>query len=147
LKIIKAFLWWVLLFLKRFRGREWWIFYIFYETGFRVTLNQWTNNYSKEKWMVIKGSVIAMRGVTFAIVIMKIRVVESQEQTDDALKLLASVFPGVPTVIMALDDKGVPKYRGPQEIIDLVGSINIALIPWKMYKVTLPQQNARFFNE
>lgn len=97
--------------------------------------------------MVIKGSVIAVKGVTFAIVVMKIRVVESQEQTNDALKLLSTVFPGVPTVIMALDDRGVPKYRGPQEIIDLLENINIALIPWKMYKVALPKYDSRFFNE
>lgn len=90
--------------------------------------------------MVIKGSVIAVQGVTFAVVVMKIRVVESQEQTDDALKLLRSVFPGVPTVIMAMDDKGQPKYRGPQEMIDLLGKINIAQIPWKMYNVALPSK-------
>jgi hypothetical protein len=97
--------------------------------------------------MVIKGSVIAVGGVTFAVVVMKIRVVESQEQTDDALKLLSSVFPGVPTVIMALDDRGVPKYRGPQAMIDLLEKINVAQIPWKMYKVSLPKQNTKFFNE
>jgi hypothetical protein len=131
---------------KRFIDREWWIFYVFYEAGFSY-INQWINNYSKEKWMVIKGSVIAVKGVTFAIVVMKIRVVESQEQTNDALKLLSSVFPGVPTVIMALDDRGAPKYRGPQEIIDLLENINISLIPWKMYKVSLPKYDSRFFNE
>jgi len=85
--------------------------------------------------MVIKGAVISVQDVTFAVVVMKIRVVESQEQTDDALKLLRSVFPGVPTVIMAMDDSGKPKYRGPQEMIDLLGKINVAQIPWKMYTV------------
>ena len=85
--------------------------------------------------MVIKGAVIAVQDVTFAVVVMKIRVVESQEQTDDALKLLRSVFPGVPTVIMAMDDSGTPKYRGPQEMVDLLGKINVAQIPWKMYTV------------
>jgi predicted aldo/keto reductase-like oxidoreductase len=79
--------------------------------------------------------VIAVQGVTFAIVVMKIRVVESQEQTDDALKLLRSVFPGIPTVIMAPDDRGEPKYQGPQELIDLLGTINTSKIPWKMYNV------------
>lgn len=62
--------------------------------------------------MVIKGAVIAVQEVTFAIVVMKIRVVESQEQTDDALMLLRSIFPSIPTVIMAFDDRGEPKYKG-----------------------------------
>lgn len=85
--------------------------------------------------MKIEGAVIKEQGVTFAIVVMKMHVVNSQSQSEDAIRSFSSVFPGMPIVLMAQDSRGTPKYRGRKDIVKFLANIHISQIRWKKYTI------------
>jgi len=85
--------------------------------------------------MKIQGAVIREQGVTFAIVIVKMHIVNSQSQSEDAIRSFSSVFPGMPVVLMAQDTRGTPKYRGRKDIVKFLANLHISQIPWREYTI------------
>lgn len=83
--------------------------------------------------MKLQGAVIKEQGVTFAIVVVKPRVLASQNESRDTIAALAPFFPGMPIVLMAQDSRGVPTYRGRQDIVKFLANIQMSRIPWKEY--------------
>jgi hypothetical protein len=83
--------------------------------------------------MKIQGAVIKEQGVTFAIVIMKMHVVDSISQSENAIQSFSTLFPGMPIVLMAQDHRGIPKYRGRPDIVKFLANLHISQIPWKEY--------------
>jgi hypothetical protein len=80
-----------------------------------------------------QGAVIKEQGVTFAIVIVKMSVINSITDSNDALTGFSNYFPGVPIILMAQDSRGIPKYRGRRDIVNFLANINPSRIPWKEY--------------
>ncbi len=83
--------------------------------------------------MKIQGAVIKEQGVTFAIIIVKMSIVDSPINREDTIKSLSSLFPSLPIVLMALDSKGIPKYYGRTDIVKFLSNIHISQIQWKEY--------------
>ena len=83
--------------------------------------------------MKVQGAVIKEQGLTFAIVIVKKYVVDSQTQSNDAVNSFGRLFPGMPLVLMAQDSRGIPKYRGRKDIVNFLVNIHPSQIPWKEY--------------
>lgn len=81
----------------------------------------------------IQGAVIKEQNVTFAIVIVKQHVLQSQSQAEEAVQAFRPYFPGVPLVLMAQDGRGVPTYRGRRDIVNFLANIHVSQIPWKEY--------------
>jgi hypothetical protein len=79
----------------------------------------------------IQGAVIKEQGVKFAIVIVKKHVVDSQSESINAINGFSRFFPGMPIVLMAQDSRGIPKYRGRNDIVKFLANTHPARIPWK----------------
>ena len=53
--------------------------------------------------MTFQGAVIREQGVTFAVVIVKMHVIDSSNEAGRAIAAFQPVFPGLPVVLMAQD--------------------------------------------
>ena len=86
--------------------------------------------------MIFQGAVIKEQGVTFAIVIVKKRVLD---QPHEANKVIAAfqnmIFQGIPVILMAQDYQGRPEYYGRSDIVRFLASVSLEAIPWKEYSV------------
>ena len=85
--------------------------------------------------MKIQGAVIKEQGVTFAIVIVKKRVIDNRHEADRAILEFQSIFPGMPVILMAQDARGVPKYYGRSDISRFMANVPLESIPWKEYTI------------
>lgn len=83
--------------------------------------------------MRIQGAVVKEQGVTFAIVIVKKHVVDSQHQSEEAISSFMHLFPGMPLVLMAQDPRGIPKYRGRKDLVNFLANVHPSQIPRKEY--------------
>lgn len=83
--------------------------------------------------MKIQGAVVREQGVSFAIIVVKQFVVDSQNEFQKAVTSFSNIFPGMPIVLMAQDSRGVPTYRGRKDIVSFLANIQISRIPWKEY--------------
>ena len=82
--------------------------------------------------MKLQGAII--KGVTFAIVIVKTHVLNNQQQAQEAKVGFARFFPGLPIILMAQDGRGVPTYYGRKDIVRFLSNIHISMIPWKEFR-------------
>jgi hypothetical protein len=83
--------------------------------------------------MKLQGAVIKEQGVTFAIVIVKQFVIQSQIEFQKVATVFSNYFPGIPVVLMAQDSRGIPTYRGRKDIVNFLVNIHVSQIPWKEY--------------
>ncbi len=83
--------------------------------------------------MKLQGAVIKEQGVTFAIVIVKQFVIQSQIEFQKAIASMSSYFPGMPLVLMAQDNSGIPTYKGRKNIVNFLANLHPSQIPWKEY--------------
>lgn len=81
----------------------------------------------------VEGAVIKEQGVTFAIVIVKRNILNSQTQCQQAAQSFQSLFPGMPIVLMAQDSRGTPSYWGRKDIVNFLANVHVSRIPWKQY--------------
>lgn len=81
----------------------------------------------------IQGAVIKEQGITFAIVIVKGHVLQSQLERQEAAGAFTHYFPGMPIILMAQDARGVPSYWGRTDIVNFLANVHISQIPWKEY--------------
>ncbi len=85
--------------------------------------------------MQIQAAVIKEQGVTFAVVIVKKHVLDSIQQSQQAVQEFSFVFPGMPIVLMAQDSRGRPTYKGRQDLAKFLANLHISQIPWRNYSV------------
>jgi hypothetical protein len=83
--------------------------------------------------MKFVGAVIKERNVTFAVVMVKSRVLESVAERDDAIKKFDQVFEGLPVVLLAEKKEGAPSCFGRKDITQFLSGIRVSQIPWKEY--------------
>ena len=83
--------------------------------------------------MRIQGAVVKEQGVSFAIFIVKQFVIQSQIEFQKAVTTFSNCFPGMPVVLMAQDNLGIPTYRGRKDIVEFLANIQVSQIPWKEY--------------
>jgi hypothetical protein len=86
--------------------------------------------------MKIHGAVVEEQGVTFAIVAVKMHVIQNGIEADETLKGFKGVFPGAEVVLMGQDARGVPTYYGRNDIARFLSRIPLNAIPWKEYTVS-----------
>lgn len=82
--------------------------------------------------MKFQGAVVKEQGVTFAVVVVKKFVIQSQLEFQKTTQSFSSCFPGVPIVCMAQDSRGAT-YRGRKDIVSFLKNIHVSQIPWKEY--------------
>lgn len=83
--------------------------------------------------MKLQGAVIKEQGVTFAIVIVKRHILQSQTESREAAQNFSFFFPRMPIVLMAQDSSGIPTYWGRKDIVNFLANLHISQIPWKEY--------------
>jgi len=81
----------------------------------------------------VEGAVIKEQGVTFAIVVVKKSILNSQTQRQQAAHSFQPLFPGLPIVLMAQDSRGTPSYWGRKDIVNFLANVHPSRIPWKQY--------------
>ena len=84
--------------------------------------------------MKVQGAVIKEQGNTFAIVIVKSRVVQSAFQSNNVIRSFGTLFPGMPIILMAQNSRGTPTYYGRRDIVRFLSKVPMHAIPWKQYK-------------
>lgn len=80
-----------------------------------------------------QGAVIKEQGVTFAIVIVKPSVLQFPSEREKAARSFSPYFPGVPIILMAQNNRGIPTYSGRRDIVNFLANLYISQIPWKEY--------------
>lgn len=85
--------------------------------------------------MKFQGAVVKEQGVTFAIVIVKMNVIENTVEREKAINLFSPIFPSMPVILMAQNSQGFPKYYGREDIVKFLTKILITQIPWKEYTI------------
>lgn len=83
--------------------------------------------------MKFQGAFIKEQGVSFAIVIVKPFVLQSNFESTKARQSFASFFPRVPIILMAQNSNGRPTYQGRTDIVNFLVGIPTLRIPWKDY--------------
>lgn len=83
--------------------------------------------------MKFQGAVIKEQGVTFAIVVVKKHIIDSQHQSEEEISSFMPIFPGMQVVLMAQDSRGIPKYRGRRDIVHFLANVHPSQVPWKEY--------------
>lgn len=86
--------------------------------------------------MKLQGAVVKEQGVTFAIVIVKKRVLDSKGTASRMIGAVQQIFPGVPIVLMAQDFRGRPTYYGRKDIVRFLAKVPMSAIPWREYTLT-----------
>lgn len=86
--------------------------------------------------MRFQGALIKEQGVTFAIAVVKPRVIQNRAQASRAASRFGSVFPGVPIVLMAQNSGGAPTYYGRKDLVQFLSKVSMRAIPWKEYRIT-----------
>lgn len=87
--------------------------------------------------MQFDGSVIKEQGVTFAIVVVKPSVIQSVFEQRKMRNLLSGTFGyGVPIILMAQNNRGVPTYQGRKDIVNFLVKVAPSRIPWKSYSIS-----------
>lgn len=85
--------------------------------------------------MQIEGAIIREQGITFAVVVVKREVLDSNSRSQAAIRSFMPAFPGMPVVLMAQDHRGVPTYYGRPDISRFMSSVPMHRIPWSHYDI------------
>lgn len=86
--------------------------------------------------MEIKGALIKVSEVTFAIIEVEENIISDDNRALNFIKKNSIFFPRVPIVLMALDEDKKPTYYGKKEITHLLVNIHPNQIPWKRYVIS-----------
>lgn len=85
--------------------------------------------------MKIDGAVIREQGVTFAIVVVKPSIVDDRVRAQSAMRSFATLFPGIPVVLMAQSASGCPTYFGRPDLTRFMSNVSPSRVPWKRYTI------------
>ena len=83
--------------------------------------------------MTFEGAVIKEQDVSFAIVVVKEHVLNSSSECNNVRKGFQTIFPGMPIVLMAQNNRGIPRYQGRTDIVNFLANVHPSRIPWKRY--------------
>lgn len=83
-----------------------------------------------------QGAVIKEQGVTFAIVIVKPHILNSQTVSENTSRGFHQVFPGMPIILMAQSSRDIPTYWGRTDIVNFLANLHTSQIPWKEYTLS-----------
>jgi hypothetical protein len=83
--------------------------------------------------MKVQGAVIKEQGITFAIVVVKRRVIQNTFQANKTSQSFGNLFPGMPVILMAQNNRGTPTYYGRRDIVRFLSKVPMHAIPWKEY--------------
>lgn len=83
--------------------------------------------------MQFQGAVIREQGLTFAVVVVKKRVLDSSSEAAQAIGGFSTAFPGMPVVLMAQDSNGRPTYYGRKDIARFLANVPFQAIPWREF--------------
>ncbi len=86
--------------------------------------------------MQFEGAKITEQGVTFGIVVVQPRVLNSPREQEGARLLGHRAFGSLHVVLMAQDSCGVPTYHGRSDIVRFLTNISIKQIPWRRYTLS-----------
>jgi hypothetical protein len=86
--------------------------------------------------MKIQGAIIKGQNVTFAIVVVKRHVIQSNFQANKAIQGFGTLFPSMPIILMAQNSRGTPTYYGRRDIVKFLSRVPMQAIPWKEYTYT-----------
>ncbi len=86
--------------------------------------------------MTFEGALIREQNITFAVVIVKQHIIQSDSTARDAIAAFAPAFPGVPVVLMAQDSRGVPTYYGRRDIAQFMAKVPMHAVPWKRFTLS-----------
>lgn len=89
----------------------------------------------REGVMKILAAAISLRGINFVVVVAPMSLVSSPGEADMAIEDLQPYFGGVPVVLMAQNDEGLPSYYGDSQLVDMLAAIPIDKMPWQEYPV------------
>jgi hypothetical protein len=85
-----------------------------------------------------QGAVMKEQSVTFALVVVRPSLLNDHTE---AVKLMDKVgraaFPGLPVILVAQNERGVPTYLGRQDIVRFLSTIPIQSISWKNFQVNV----------
>jgi hypothetical protein len=77
------------------------------------------------------AAVVTEQGKTIAVVSVQPAIFQNSVNAAMIIKALLPVFPGMPVVLMTLDNQGKPAYFGRSDLILLLETVNIKDAPWK----------------
>jgi hypothetical protein len=83
-----------------------------------------------------EGAKITEQAITFGIVIVQSRVLQSSSEQIGARTLGTRAFGPIPIVLMAQDSRGVPTYQGRRDIVRFLSNIFVEQIPWQRYSLS-----------
>jgi hypothetical protein len=83
--------------------------------------------------MSYDAALVREQGVTFAVVVVKPHVVNSDSSRRETAAGFAIHFPGVPIVLMAQDGRGRPTYWGRPDIVRFLANVPVQALPWKRF--------------
>ena len=83
--------------------------------------------------MKIQGAVIKEQGLIFAIVVVKRNVIQNNFSAKKAIGTFPPIFPRIPIVLMAQDNRGRPTYYGRRDIVRFLARVSLRTIPWREY--------------
>lgn len=83
--------------------------------------------------MKFQGAIIREQGVTFAIVVVKKRVIDFTSRAQEVMQAFNGIFRGVPVILMAQDSKGKPTWFGRKDIVRFLANVPLYAIPWKEF--------------
>lgn len=86
--------------------------------------------------MTFEGALITEQNVTFAVVIVKQRVLANRAEAQRAIQAFQPAFLGVPVVLMAQDGRGVPSYYGRQDIVKFMAQVPLSAVPWRKFTLS-----------
>lgn len=78
------------------------------------------------------GAVIREQGITFACVVVKPHVLNSNTAANQAIASFSAYFPSMPVVLAARGSRGLT-YFGRKDISRFLASVSPSRIPWKRY--------------
>jgi len=81
----------------------------------------------------VTGAVIKKQGLTFAVVAVKNHVFNTQHDRQEAQISFASIFPGMPIVLMARSPGNSPQYWGRRDIIQFLSNVHPSRLPWREF--------------
>ncbi len=79
--------------------------------------------------MEFQGALVKEQNVTFAIVVVKPLILNNPSELHRVRDGYSRYFPGVPLVLMAQDQRGIPVFHGRKDLVNFLSRIEIARIP------------------
>ena len=80
------------------------------------------------------GAVIKEQGVTFGIMVVQPSALSDRSRRDGFVAEASRVFGSIPTVLMAQDHSGRPRYYGRPDLVRFMAKVPLSAIPWKRYR-------------